>query len=181
MRTIVRLLVVLVPLLGAAACTELDPPAGEETFSETSVWLSPDGTTRVTERTITAREQRAQIEARDRAAAGEPGAQPLIAEDSACAGASLWLFDQVDLQGNKICFAGKGVTDLEQYPRWLCDKTTCYTLTWQLEHGGSYYSGTESGVIYSQDARWPWPLVKLFGHYATGNVGPRVESVQLDE
>jgi hypothetical protein len=108
------LLIALAVLAGCANAPGDEPT--DDDLEDTIVTIKADGTTEVrTEKTTRARVEQ-EIAARDRLAAGQaapelaPG-QPVytLINDSGCAGASMWMFDQPNLLGRRICFYRQGL------------------------------------------------------------------------
>jgi hypothetical protein len=62
-----------------------------------------------------------------------------ISRDLGCASASIWIYDQVNLEGNEICFYGPGVANLENY----CRTGRCGDRWGQNVR--SYWAGSEWG------------------------------------
>src|SRR5215470_10274751 len=153
MRDLARLFVTIFALAGIAGCLDAGVGAGDpdETFMLTSVWIAPDGTTRVVQRPITAAEQAAQQEARERAEAGLPA--PLVSRDSACEPSSLWLYDQPNRRGNQICLVGSGDVSLATFKGRFCTATTCYN--WVLTSPGSFWAGKEPGHFANEGVAGP--------------------------
>jgi hypothetical protein len=143
-----------VAVLLAACGTSAPRSEPGATYTRTIVTLDPDGTSAVREETVTAEQQAAEVAARE--AALRPGAasgaagqvQEAISDDTSCAGASLWIFDQPGLTGREICFTGSGTAHLASYCRaWMYKGS--YRLcveTWSTATR-SYYSGYESGYF----------------------------------
>jgi hypothetical protein len=125
------------PDAAAPAAPAVEPPSNPDgaVFTQTEVWLSADGTSRVETRPITRDEERA-------IAARISGAQPLIWQDVSC-GASFWLYDQPYYAGNRICFHGAGTAALALYPR----EVNGHWYTWQISSGSWYDAYNASGVL----------------------------------
>ncbi len=119
----------------AAPAVEPSSSPDDAVFTETEVWLDPDGTSRVETRPITAAQEHA-------VAARIGGAQPLIAQDLSC-GSSFWLYDQPYYAGNRICFHGAGTASLANYPRLVGG----HWYTWQISSGSWFDAYTASGVL----------------------------------
>jgi hypothetical protein len=146
------------------ACGGADPqtdPGSDsdpnQVFRSTHVHVNADGTTVVEETTITLAQELAENAARE--AARDPSPQTstssngvgstsqAISRDGGCSLNSLWLYDQFNSTGNRICFTGTGSASLNAYTRKCTPGSqysypTCYT--WS---GGvmSFWPGSENG------------------------------------
>jgi hypothetical protein len=139
---------------GSSAPAQADDPSA--VVSRTIVHLSADGTKKVTTETVTRAAQLEEIAARTaylqgtQTGGGNVGAtsSALLTEDLGCAGSSLWLFDQPNLQGNEICFKGPGEGDLFDYTDVICGKGMpyCAIVTWSGSVR-SLWAGVDSGYF----------------------------------
>ena len=83
------------------------------------------------------------------------GIQPLFVLDAGCNGSSLWLYDQPNQTGNRICFTDVGsnaVTDLIKFPyplggTWAGNERTL-TLHSRVK---SYWGGRQTAIGQCQD------------------------------
>jgi hypothetical protein len=97
----------LVPVLHGCGEETPDGPPGagaqaEEMVHDTIVTLGPDGATTVREMDIPVSERLRQIKLRTLQLEGNFTAS--INQDPSCQGAAMWLFDQAQLGGARICF-----------------------------------------------------------------------------
>src|SRR5262245_33518253 len=104
----------LMVLLLVVGCEQRPPENLDQTLHRTVVIGDADGQIHVYESTITRREQLAEIDQRRRLLAS--GAS-FVFQDPNCVGSDMWLFDQIALNGNEICFGGLGTADLRAYTR----------------------------------------------------------------
>jgi hypothetical protein len=138
------------------------------TYSRTIVHLHGDGTKSVVVDTITSEDQAAEVAAahasgRGRApvapaapVSGTDGlgtaAQPLVAQDTSCGSSSFWIFDQVQRQGNEICFyedtsdgTNAGEVFFSNYTRTVeCNGYFCFPFSWSGAVR-SYWPGSDCG------------------------------------
>ena len=106
------------------------------TTSEKTVWLSAD-------ELATLDSQREHL-----AALGSSGAAPAF--DGTCAGASMWIYDNSNQTGNRICFAGPASVDnLASYAApgggtWATKTKSCwggaYNAWFRVASSGSWYA-----------------------------------------
>ncbi len=109
---------VILPVLAIfSACsveTSEPEPSGaaqEPLLTRTIVRVADDGTEEVTVEFATQAELDAELRLhKEQKATGGTISQP-IAQDSGCAGSSLWMHDQTNQNGNRICFYGSGQTN----------------------------------------------------------------------
>jgi hypothetical protein len=101
-------------------------------------------------------QQRAELAARaiaHRATASASGlgeTTQAIDQDTGCAIASLWIFDQVNRTGNEIWFSGAGGTFLSDDAHWVCTTNwECYPVN-RRHQVRSYWAGSELGH-FSED------------------------------
>ncbi|SRR5713226_1249126 len=135
----------------------------EGTVSRTIVTFQPDGSSEVKTIQITQAQQRAEVAARrqmlqNQAAGSSIGtAVQAISADPSCAGADLWLFDDVGLRGsNELCFFGAGAAQLANYMTAYCTESTCFYSTW-WHHVRSYWAGTSPGYFLGNPQVWGEP------------------------
>jgi hypothetical protein len=132
----------------------------EETFTRTIVVLHADGTQDVKELTVSASQQKLDVERRNAAERAQAGSgastfsadgvgqtsqamvrPPVpIAQDSCDDKDALWMFDRANLTGNEICFYGVGTVDLSTYLRI---RGATFWLSWKgavrsLKNGSEY-------------------------------------------
>ena len=111
-------------------------------FTETSVSLDTDGTRHVVVRNVTAAQIAAANETRRRGT--ELDRQGIeFAQDTGCADTSLWIFDQANQAGNKICFSGPGTDILEPY----CDEVFFDCVPWDYQAASVWGATTRGGTI----------------------------------
>jgi hypothetical protein len=109
----------LVPVLHGCSEDTPDgaPSAGgqaEEMVHDTIVTLGPDGATTVREMDIPLSERLGQIELRRLQLEGNFTAS--TDQDLSCQGSAMWLFDQVQLGGSRICFISSPAFSLGTVP-----------------------------------------------------------------
>jgi hypothetical protein len=120
---------------------DFDVAALDMVFMQTIVTLSEDGSEQVTSKPITLAREIEEKKIREMIAEGIRVPQNR-ALDSSCSGNSEWLYDQIKLIGNRICFSHPGdgsnhpyvsidEHDLAAYPRgsYVCGSNT-YTTYW---------------------------------------------------
>jgi hypothetical protein len=66
-----------------------------------------------------------------------------FSQDPACAVTSLWIFDQANQAGNKICFSGPGTDALEPY----CDSVNFDCVPWDYQAASVWGATTRAGQI----------------------------------
>jgi hypothetical protein len=149
--------------LGAAACGESAPPADvgsdpNQVFTSTSVQLDPDGTSVVKRTTITLAQELAENAAREASRKSSTSTDGVgsvleaIYVDSGCAGASLWIYDQPNELGNRLCLNGVGTASLSKYCRvseavWVGSHYVYICVSsWSLSIR-SFWPGVESGYL----------------------------------
>lgn len=146
---------IVVPVIAssvlAAACSTgagdapaaVDGPVTDDTvFYEIAVQVGPGGVVVSEPHAITAREERAQNQARLDGATSPPGSIA-IAVDPYCAGPSLWFYDQPNTVGNRVCFSGTGVLDLADVPRGRLGGD------WRISQG-SLWPGVSAGGLATE-------------------------------
>lgn len=105
----IKSIVVMVGIgaMGCLADMSDDPEAqAPEAAQRTIVRVNADGSYEQRFEAITPAQRQAEIDARAALIAGgerAAPARPIVAIDSACAGADLWLFDQANITGNQLC------------------------------------------------------------------------------
>jgi hypothetical protein len=117
-------------------------------FTETIVRTGADGAPIVTYRIITAAEERAQNAARDRTTSGAPQPLDIVVdpptEDPTCAPTDLWIYDQPNFSGNRLCLRPGNHPEtnwesdiaLHTLTRWLCtSRFNCRGTSWALMQG----------------------------------------------
>lgn len=127
---------ILIVGMGAAGCVAdaADEPEaqGPEAVQRTIVRVNADGSYEQTFETVTPAQRQAEIDARAALVASSGGAKarPIVAIDSACAAADLWLFDQTGIRGNELCMFLRDESfaflDLGRF----CRTPGCATGTW---------------------------------------------------
>jgi hypothetical protein len=155
------------------------PGPGE--IVRTRVYLQPDGQEPVvTTDRITAAEHDAELAARDALQAGSApiGRTPRIATDPDCAGASLWVFDELNNRtgtfpfNHEICFFKNqvsGCLDLRNYARYCVlnpNGTQFSCANWGTNGRSavaSFYSGVDEG--YFTGLENPFYVYTPFGLY----------------
>jgi hypothetical protein len=139
---------VVVALGGCGAAEQSTADSTEQTFTVTSVHTNADGTTDVTYSTITLEQELAENAARAKQfevnADGLGTAAEAIMVDGTCASQSLWVFDQTDGGGNRLCLDGPGAADLASFCR-LRFRNVCF-FDWSMAVR-SYWPGTEDGFF----------------------------------
>ncbi len=152
-----RTLTLLLAAVALAGCATDDPDADQAaTVSHTIVQLHADGTSTVTQRTITPAQQRAAFTADGNDAAARTAVL--------CSNDSLWLFDGPDQAGNDICFVAPHgtVINLREYKGYKCTPSgQCFLINWN-GRVRSYYSGMFSGY---------WLVDSLFGPLRSEHFG----------
>ena len=136
------------------------PKDGKAYYSQTVVRLNPDGTTSQWSNWITPEQQEQQKAAR----AGGGGARfkelADLTWDPGCDGASLWLYDQPNLQGSMLCLSGTGTADLSNFilrfectviPEWTCFPRF---VTWQ-NNVRSVYPGAQEAWLGLREPHHP--------------------------
>jgi hypothetical protein len=137
---------------GQGSSSELETSSGldSDVFTRTVVTLKPDGNHVVQTQRITRAEQRADVARRMAALEGSatPSGRPAdvgsLINDPTCASASMWMFDDVNLTGNELCFYGYGTVDLNRY----FDLTRRATFTWTYALH-SFLAGADNGAFYN--------------------------------
>lgn len=144
----------------AAGCSGGDATSADQaTYTRTIVKMTADGRPVVTTETVTAEEQRRDVEARAEALAASTRQQAgetigssaaAIARDTGCGGSSMWLFDRANLSGNEICFYGAGGVDLRSYPDgrwWSAACTSLYSSCTWAASVQSFWAGSDRGYF----------------------------------
>ena len=143
--------------LAACAADSEDIPEITGPVTETAATIHDDGTVSTTTREVSVEEQLAEVDARLAAEAEGTVAIARVVQDSACANASLWVYDQTNFAGNRICFQREG--ELGGYfnlssitytckmvgypPRFVC-------FGWD-EKVRSYWAGADGGRFMDDD------------------------------
>ena len=144
----------------AAGCSGGDATSGDHaTYTRTIVKMAANGEAVVTTETITAEQQRRDVEARAEALAASTRRQAgetigsstsAITLDTGCGSSSMWLFDRANLTGNEICFYGAGGVDLRSYvdARWWSAACTMLhsSCTW-ASSVQSFWAGSDRGYF----------------------------------
>jgi hypothetical protein len=136
-----------------SACHSEGQPEDSRVFSQTIVALHGSDPPTVTTRSITAAQQRTEVEARKGRLATRSGKSGVISQaisqDGGCSDASLLLFDDYRLSCNELCFFGAGSVWLHDYPRLLQphDGAPNTTVDW-AEAVMSYWPGDEDGIFF---------------------------------
>lgn len=173
-------------------------PADDSTAADGVAFtvVGANGPTTVTLTAQQAAEQTIELERlKSAAAAGvEPprsdGAQPEFVRDTGCGGASLWLYDQPNQAGNRICFIDiPGVTaavDLLQYAypgggTWAGNERSANGMVSRVK---SYWGGRQAAIGECQDsvghtpvACYVNPVFEIMPVYARGNIGSNLRTV----
>lgn len=165
MKTVKIAAAVLVVAVGGvmqmACVASTDSIADEPVFTETHVHQNPDGTTVVHTREITLSEELQENQERELRAHGEyPGLgtdSQAISRDTTCGTSSLWINDQANQIGNRICFSGAGDADLDSYCRTSTSPPFPICTDFWGSNVRSYWSGTDWGYFS--------------GHYTCGTAG----------
>jgi hypothetical protein len=152
----------------APGCAHDDSSDGEdvadleeqtEMVNDTIVRVNEDGTETVTVRWLTRAERRAENEARERllAAKDQPGeeqvgeAKAALVVDSGCS--ELWLNDEPNQEGNRICFRKAGPTILDYvYLGNYCRERNYFTgfcWSWWDNAVQSYWSWTDPVYFFT--------------------------------
>jgi hypothetical protein len=168
MRTIKRANLVVLVLTGLAACNApISEDASQEhgtLYTTTVVTFAEDGTHTVRTFTSTAAEMAAEVAAREAALSGaravdnphdEEGAnvgvaRAAIVRDLGCPATGLWIYDRPDVVGNRICFAGEGTINLDDYRYDCIDPLSPASCSSWLGRAKSLWAGTSAGWIRSQ-------------------------------
>jgi hypothetical protein len=111
-------------------------------FTETSVHVDANGARHVSSKHVTAEEIASANQARLRAVELEKAGIE-FSQDPACAVTSLWIFDQANQAGNKICFSGPGTDALEPY----CDSVNFDCVPWDYQAASVWGATTRAGQI----------------------------------
>jgi hypothetical protein len=167
----------------APGCAQYDSSDGEDDadlevqaqmVNDTIVRVNEDGTETVTVRWLTRAERRAENEARERllAAKGQPGeeqvgeAKAALVKDSNCS--ELWLNDEPNQEGNRICFykVGTSLNDYVYLGNYCRERDYFYGLCWSWwDHAvQSYWSWTDPGYFFTD-----CPAIQYFGSYEQAN------------
>jgi hypothetical protein len=138
----------LILFTAALACSP-SQHADDEVFQQSIVTLNGSDEPIVTTRTITAAQQRAEVDARKSRLAARSGTKGVlsqaISQDVGCGDASIMVFDDINLTGNEICFFGYDSALLGQYVRTVL-RTSVGPLTFSWERAvRSYFPGDEDG------------------------------------
>lgn len=155
---------VILLLVAGAGCAAAPEPADEEADQpqeDTIVTLKPDGTMDVK----TAPTTRAQVarEAQTRLLQGRAGAALTLAVNSACPLSSMWIYDQDNFRGRRLCLVRQSATfdwvNLNGLIRYTVGDTSFgFAYFW----GGavrSYMPGSDGGYFRTTDAV---PAVQTF-------------------
>jgi hypothetical protein len=152
-------------LLGCGTGADTDEP--EATYTRTAIRVGEGGVEVVDVKQVTASEQRAQTELRramlgagrpspEGAEVGEAASAVVMDPDPFCL-RSLWLFDDYEMTGNKLCLLDEtpsGSTGyFQDYYRYLCGGTYCFTVDWEAAVR-SYWAGEQPGVFDAYHAPW---------------------------
>lgn len=153
--TSLRAALFIVPLslvFGACAASDGDDtgeegytaPASQELRTRTIVHVDENGVEKLTVQYVTQAELDQETEAREQLLAGGDVGKisQAITHDGSCAGSSLWLQDDFNQAGNRICFYGAGTANLGTYCH-LWYMGTCWS-TWAAKVK-SYWSGSDAG------------------------------------
>lgn len=120
-------------LLFTACAVDPDLEQASRSFTVTAVELGPDGAKLLSRTEVTAAERdalRAGLEAQpDLPAGGRPSAE--IDLDLPCGVASVFLYDEVNFDGNVLCISGVGSMHLSQFVHHLEAKPDLFG-TWHL-------------------------------------------------
>src|SRR5947208_2984840 len=101
MKTIATLSLLLATTLAACA-TDDGTPDITAPVTETAATLHADGTVTTTSRQVSVEEQLAELGQRD--PSGDTVAAQLVSQDTACVGSSMWVYDQPNRTGSRVCF-----------------------------------------------------------------------------
>ena len=127
---------------------DADVAVEAEVFTRTIVTLHDDGTETIELRDVTLEEQLGDQHLRQLRLGGQHDGlgttSDAITKDSGCAGSAIWIFDQVNLTGNEICFVGGGVVDLNNYCR-TSSNNLCFD-RWSYDVR-SYWAGVDMGLF----------------------------------
>jgi hypothetical protein len=155
-------------------CSASAPDEGEESFvSQTVVTIDKDGRQTVSERVLTQRQARAELDAARGVAppaSSDVGTtSQALTQDPGCAGSSLWLFDAPNRTGNELCFRsdspGYQIASLSAYTRCTaffrgtCISTAPWTQAIRAYWGGAdrfFFTGTGPECL---SCRNPYVLV----------------------
>jgi hypothetical protein len=114
----------------------------QTSFTETSIRVDANGLRHVVTTRVTGAQIAAENDTRRRA--GELERRGIeFAQDVGCADTSLWIFDQANQAGNKICFSGPGTDVLEPY----CDEINFDCVPWDYQAASVWGATTHSGQI----------------------------------
>jgi hypothetical protein len=120
----------------------------DELLTRTIVRTNADGTETVKIVQVTAEEMRAETEMRAALLAGRTDGriQQTLSADGSCLGSSVWINDQTNQNGNRICFSGTGWVNLGAYCRTWAFNGGFLTCTGYWEDNvRSYWGGEYSG------------------------------------
>jgi hypothetical protein len=161
--------------LTAPSCVTADDTTDATAFTQTIVHVGADGTPSIEQRTITLDEERALNAAHLSAADGAP--RPLaVTEDPACTSKDFLLYDRTDWTGNLLCLrAGpeqpRGAL-LGSFTRFLCDRGTCFSLTWELTRGSFIAGEDDDGDLATYyPGTHPHKYSKVHARFTAGQAG----------
>jgi hypothetical protein len=146
------------------------PPDSQDVFMSTSVTVDADGTIHTKAVFVTRAQEQAENEARTRVERGLP--QPLgVVVDASCDSRSVWLYDRIDLSGNRICFTGGSNAEiaLGTLTRYVCSGLGCHFDSWELQTG-FLWAGAWGGDLYAAAASTPPPGPPVIDATWTANV-----------
>jgi hypothetical protein len=128
-----KCLVVMIGLAAAGCLADAadDPQASVQ---RSIVNVNADGSYEQTFETVTPAQLQAEIDARaaltEASGPGVAPQRPIVAVDSACAGADLWLFDQTAIHGNELCLFLRDESFAFLDLGLLCRNPGCSLGTW---------------------------------------------------
>jgi len=185
-------------LLLGVACSAEDPrsvsaqptPTEDPSTLVTDVVVRYDaeGNATLTEVPITLGERRAQEAARAARERGEPSVgygerSAAIVQDASCQGESFWAYDQVDLNGTRLCLSEptpSSTAQLVSFCRtwgWSCNInascTKICTSTWD-QNVRSYWAGYKRAVLYPNYSWTPALVVPPYTNAPSIPFAPRV-------